>query len=83
MEGKCDEEGEKGARGVERSAQEERLSYLLLMKTGCLLLQGCNDSVDCFVFVVIFHHQREGGRCRREDGEVRWSTTRKKNNKVS
>ena len=37
----------------------EKLAYLSLMKTCCLLLKGCNDVVDCFVFFVIFHHQRE------------------------
>ena len=37
------------------------------MKTGRLLLKVCNETVDCFVFVVIFHHQREGEG---DDGEV-------------
>ena len=77
--GRCDEEGERSKRRVHRVQQKrgEKLAYLSLMKTcSCSRVAMMSLAVDCFIFFVIFHHQRE---VRVMKG--RWCSVKMKNEK--
>ena len=79
MEERCDEEGERSKRRENRVQQKrgEKLAYLSLMKTySCSRVAMMSLAVDCFIFFVIFHHQRE---VRVMKG--RWCSVKMKNEK--